>query len=142
MFTFSPEQGLWGLFASAFISATILPGSSEFVLVGLITKYPDTVWNAVAVATVGNTFGGLTSYWLGRLFPNKVESRALAWVRRYGAWSLLLSWVPLIGDALCIAAGWQRFNVWLCTLSMAIGKLFRYVMIAGGWAWFATTFLK
>lgn len=142
MFTFSPEQGLWGLFASAFISATILPGSSEMVLIGLISKYPDTVWNAVAVATVGNTLGGLTSYWLGRLFPNKVERRALAWVRRYGAWSLLLSWVPLIGDALCIAAGWLRFNVWLCTLLMAIGKLFRYVVVAGGWAWFATTFLQ
>ena len=68
MFTFSPEQGLWGLFASAFISATILPGSSELVLVGLITKYPDTVWVAVTIATVGNTLGGLTSYWLGRLF--------------------------------------------------------------------------
>ena len=54
MFEFSPESGLWGLFASAFISATLLPGSSEIVLVGLLTKYPELLWTAIAVATIGN----------------------------------------------------------------------------------------
>ena len=84
MFDFSPEAGLWGLLASAFISATILPGSSEVVLVALLAKYPDTFWIAIAVATVGNTLGGVSSYWLGRLLPNKAEGRAIAWVKRYG----------------------------------------------------------
>ena len=105
MFDFSPEAGLWGLFASAFVSATILPGSSEVVLVVLLAKYPDTFWTAIAVATVGNTLGGV-------------------------------SWVPVIGDALCVAAGWLRFNAWLCMLLLAVGKLLRYVLIAGGWVWF------
>ena len=136
MFDFSSEAGLWGLFASAFVSATILPGSSEVVLVVLLAKYPDTFWTAIAVATVGNTLGGVSSYWLGRLLPKKAEGRAIAWVKRYGVWSLLLSWVPVIGDALCVAAGWLRFNAWLCMLLLAVGKLLRYVLIAGGWVWF------
>jgi membrane protein YqaA with SNARE-associated domain len=100
MFEFSPESGLWGLFASAFISATLLPGSSEIVLVGLLTKYPELLWTAIAVATVGNTCGGVTSYWLGRLFPNKAEGKAIEWLKKYGMWSLLFSWVPLFGDVL------------------------------------------
>ena len=141
MFEFSPEAGLWGLFASAFVSATILPGSSEVVLIGLLAKYPDTFWAAIAVATVGNTLGGVSSYWLGRLLPNKAEGRAIGWARRYGMWSLLFSWVPVIGDALCVAAGWLRFNAWTCTLLLTIGKLFRYLLVAGGWAWVAKTFL-
>ena len=136
MFDFSPEAGLWGLFASAFVSATILPGSSEVVLVGVLAKYPDTFWTAIAVATVGNTLGGVSSYWLGRLLPKKAEGRAFAWVKRYGVWSLLLSWVPVIGDALCVAAGWLRFNAWLSMLLLAVGKLLRYVLIAAGWVWF------
>ena len=141
MFEFSPEAGLWGLFASAFVSATILPGSSEVVLIGLLSTYPDTFWTAIAVATVGNTLGGVSSYWLGRLIPSRAEGRAIVWVRRYGIWSLLFSWVPVIGDALCVAAGWLRFNAWTCTLLLAIGKLFRYLLIAGGWAWFAQSLL-
>ncbi len=139
MFTFSPETGLWGLFASAFISATILPGSSEVVLIGLLSKYPELLWTAIAVATVGNTCGGVTSYWMGRLLPNKAEGRAIEWLKKYGMWSLLFSWVPLFGDALCVAAGWMRFNVWKCMVLFAIGKLFRYLLVAGGWTWFLST---
>ncbi len=136
MFEFSAEAGLWGLFASAFVSATILPGSSEVVLLALLAKHPQTFWLAIFVATVGNTLGGLTSYWLGRLLPKRAEHRALAWFSRYGAWSLLLTWVPVIGDALCVAAGWLRVNVWWATLLIAVGKLVRYVVVAGGWVWF------
>ena len=139
MFEFSPDAGLWGLFASAFISATLLPGSSEVVLVGLLTKYPDLLWTAIAVATVGNTCGGVTSYWLGRLFPNKAEGKAVAWLKKYGLWTLLFSWVPLFGDALCVAAGWMRFNFWACMALFAVGKLFRYLLVAGGWTWFLST---
>ena len=141
MFEFSPEAGLWGLFASAFVSATILPGSSEVVLVGLLAKYPAPFWAAIAVATIGNTLGGVSSYYLGRLLPNKAEGRAIAWAKRYGVWSLLFSWLPVVGDALCVAAGWLRFNAWMCSLALAVGKLIRYLLVAGGWAWFAKTFL-
>ncbi len=130
---FSPATGLWGLFASAFVSATILPGNSEIVLVAVLAKFPRLFWESIAVATVGNTLGGMTSYAIGRLFPNKVEVKALAWLRRYGEWLLLLSWVPLVGDALCVAAGWLRVNPWLALLMLAVGKCARYLLLALGW---------
>jgi membrane protein YqaA with SNARE-associated domain len=76
---------------------------------------------------------------MGRLLPNKAEGRAIEWLKKYGMWSLLFSWVPLFGDALCVAAGWMRFNVWKCMLLFAIGKLFRYLLVAGGWTWFLST---
>lgn len=137
MFDFSAEAGLWGLAASAFLSATLLPGNSEVVLVGVLAKYPQLFWPAIAAATVANTLGGMTSYAIGRLFPNKIDGRAINWLKRYGEWALLLSWVPLIGDALCLAAGWVRVNVWLALAMMALGKFVRYLAIAGGLAWFA-----
>jgi membrane protein YqaA with SNARE-associated domain len=144
MFEFSPEAGLWGLFFAAFISATVLPGGSEVVLVGVLAKYPDSFWQAIGVATIGNTLGGLTSYWIGRRLPEGKglgKGKAVEWLRKYGVWSLLFSWIPLFGDALCVAAGWLRINVWISIALFAIGKLFRYFLVAGGWAWFAATFL-
>ena len=146
MFELSPDAGLWGLFAAAFMAATVLPGGSEVVLIALITKYPDLYWTAIAVATLGNTLGGMTSYALGRLVPNRVmkttKSRAIDWLNKYGQWALLMSWVPLIGDALCVAAGWLRFNIWTSLAMLAVGKFIRYVAVAGGWAWFSATFLN
>jgi membrane protein YqaA with SNARE-associated domain len=97
------------------------------------------LWSAIAVATVGNTCGGITSYWLGRLFPNKAEGKAIEWLKKYGMWALLFSWVPLFGDALSVAAGWMRFNFWACMALFAVGKLFRYLLVAGGWTWFLST---
>ncbi len=150
MYEFSADAGLWGLFASAFVSATILPGSSEVMLVGLLAKYPDLYSQAIAVATVGNTLGGMTSYALGRFIPNRApenaeagaQIRAMAWLKKYGQWALLLSWPPLVGDALCVAAGWLRYELWGCLVLMAIGKLLRYWLIAGGWIWFSNAMLK
>lgn len=136
---FSPDAGLWGLFISAFVSATILPGNSEFVMVAVLAKFPNLFWETIVVATIGNTMGGMTSYAIGRIVPNKAESRALGWMRRYGEWALLFSWVPVIGDALCVAAGWLRINAWLALLMLLIGKCARYLVIAGGWAWMSST---
>ena len=122
---------LWGLAASAFLSSTLLPGSSEIVLVALVLSSPELAWPAVAVATAANTLGGLTSYAVGRLLPRpNVASRALAIARRYGAPALLLSWVPVVGDALCVASGWLRQSVIGAAIAIAIGKLVRYVAIA------------
>lgn len=139
MFEFSPDTGLWGLFASAFIGATFLPGGSEIVLITLLQKYPDLFSSAILIATVGNTLGGMTSYGLGRLVPNRVTNktggRAVLWLNKYGYWALLLSWVPFVGDALCMAAGWLRFNVWIALLMIALGKFARYFVVASGWAW-------
>ncbi len=142
MFDFSAEAGLWGLFVSAFVSATILPGNSEVVLLAVLAKHAELFWEAILVATFGNTLGGMTSYAIGRLVPNKAEGRAIAWVRRYGEWALLLSWLPLIGDGLCIAAGWLRLPPALVLLMMAIGKCARYLVLAGGWAWMAPQFFN
>ena len=136
---FSPDTGLWGLFISAFVSATILPGNSEIIMVAVLAKFPNLFWETIVVATIGNTMGGMTSYAIGRVVPNKVERKALGWMRRYGEWALLLSWVPVIGDALCVAAGWFRINPWLALVMLAIGKCARYLVIAGGWAWMSST---
>jgi membrane protein YqaA with SNARE-associated domain len=131
-------NGLIGLFASSFLAATLLPGGSELVFAGLLMSGATTLWPALGVATLGNTLGGLSSYLIGRLVPapkqlppeRKWQARALAWVRRHGSPILLLSWVPLIGDALCVAAGWLRVNAWRATLFIAIGKFVRYWVLA------------
>jgi membrane protein YqaA with SNARE-associated domain len=143
MFEFSPEAGLWGLFFAAFISATLLPGGAEVVLVAQLHQHPDSLWLALAVATAGNTLGGLTSYLIGRLVPNKgkVNPKAMAYLHRYGYWALLFSWIPLFGDALCLAAGWLRLNPLFALPLYAVGKLFRLAAVAGGWTWFQQSIL-
>ena len=124
------DASLLGLLASAFVSSTILPGNSEIVLVAVL-KAGASAPTAVAVATVGNTLGGMTTYALGRLLPSRLpEGRAIARVRRFGAAALLLSWLPFAGDALCAAAGWLRLNWLACALAMALGKAARYVVVA------------
>ncbi len=129
---------LWLLFGSAFVSATLLPGNSEAALLVFLHNFPNATLRAVAFATVGNTLGGLTSYWIGRLLPSRQEeSRALALLQRFGTPALLLSWVPVIGDVLCVGAGWLRLGAGRATLFMAAGKGLRYAVLAAGW--FAVT---
>ena len=132
MFEWSGQAGLAALFASAFVSATVLPGNSEIVLVAVLKAFPERFAQAIALATLGNTLGGLTTYGVGRLLPQRKvpDGRALAWVRRYGAVALLLSWVPVVGDALCAAAGWLRVPLWSSALALLLGKLARYLAVA------------
>ena len=124
------DASLWTLFASAFLSATLLPGNSELVLIVVLLEGA-ALWSAILVATVGNTLGGVTSFAVGHVFPSvKIDAKAIAHVRRWGAPILLLSWVPLVGDALCVAAGWLRLP-WLPSLAaLALGKFVRYLVIA------------
>jgi membrane protein YqaA with SNARE-associated domain len=123
--------GLGALFLSSFLAATLLPGGSELVFAGVLASGTATLWPALAVATVGNTLGGMSSYLLGRLVPDKkIGVKVVESVRRRGAAVLLLSWVPLIGDALCVAAGWLRLNPWWSVLFIALGKFARYCVIA------------
>ena len=121
---------LWTLFASSFLAATLLPGGSEAVLFAVLKSRPDALWQALAIATVGNTLGGLTSYGIGRLVPPTKPMKGLATLQRYGSPVLLLSWVPLIGDPLCVAAGWLRINAALAAAFIAVGKFARYALIA------------
>lgn len=125
-----PDAGLAALFASSFLSATLLPGGSELVLAGVLTLRPEQLVAALALATVGNTLGGMTTWGLARLLPRKADTSRLGWVRRHGAPILLLSWAPVIGDALCAAAGWLRLPALACAGWMAVGKFTRYALVA------------
>ena len=124
------STGLWALFASSFLAATLLPGGSEVVLYGVLQVHPEMRWTAIGVATLGNTLGALTSYALGRLIARAKPMRGAALLQRYGSPVLLLSWVPFIGDPLCVAAGWLRVNAAAATFFIAAGKLARYVVVA------------
>lgn len=117
------------MFLASFLAATVVPFSSEAVLFGYLQLHPGNAALAVALATVGNTAGGMTSYLLGRFFPRKALPH-LELVRKYGAPATLFAWLPLVGDALCVAAGWLRVN-WLAALGfMAAGRLARYLAVA------------
>ncbi|UCH49622.1 MAG: DedA family protein [Betaproteobacteria bacterium] len=123
--------GLGALFVSSFLAATLLPGGSEVVFSALLLSGSVSVGAALVVATLGNTLGGLSTYLIGRLVPDrKTDARMIAWLRRWGAPVLLLSWLPLIGDALCLAAGWLRVHVLSATLFIAAGKGVRYWILA------------
>ncbi len=124
------DASLWALFTSSFLAATLLPGGSELALVAVLKMHPNQYWLALGVATLGNTLGGLSSYFIGRVIPQKQSLRGLPALKKYGSPALLLSWVPVIGDPLCVAAGWLRFNFLLAALFIALGKFARYWVIA------------
>ena len=129
------EASLWTLFAGSLLAATLLPGGSEAVLFGVLKLHSGLFWPALAVATLGNTLGGMSSYLLGRLLPKRAPrtrwaERAVAWTRRYGSAALLAAWVPLIGDPLCVAAGWLRLPWPAVAAFMLLGKLARYLAVA------------
>jgi len=125
-----PDAGLAALFASSFLAATLLPGGSELVLAGVLSLRPEQLAPALAVATVGNTLGGMSTWALARALPQRADTSRLERVRRHGAPILLLSWAPVVGDALCAAAGWLRLPWLPCLLWMAAGKLLRYALVA------------
>jgi len=179
----SDTASLLSLFISSFLAATLLPGGSEAALFAVLKAYPETLWYALVLASIGNTLGGMVIFGMGWLLPQtqqlkhveKVRPRHggaepsdagvaashllmkrlairlgrqnsaaeslvipqtagfasnVSKVRRYGTPALLLAWAPLIGDALCLAAGWLRLNPWQAMLFMAIGKFSRYGLIA------------
>ena len=121
---------LLSLFFGSFFAATLLPGGSEAVLFGVLKSYPETLWPALLIATTGNTLGGMVSFGMGWLLPQTQQLKHVEKLRRYGTPALLLAWVPLVGDALCLAAGWLRLNWWQAALFMALGKFARYWVIA------------
>ncbi|MDD5581406.1 MAG: DedA family protein [Methylobacter sp.] len=132
--------GIWGLFLSAFISSTIAPGGSEAVLAYMVTTGQYQIEQLIAVASIGNTLGALTTWGLGvlaakkfpaaRFLPEK-KQKALDVVRRRGVWALFFSWLPIIGDALCFAGGWLKLPFLPACLIILSGKFIRYAVI--GW---------
>ncbi|MBP3762465.1 MAG: DedA family protein [Bacteroidales bacterium] len=133
--------GLLGLFLVCLLSATIVPFSSEAIVAGaLALGYAP--WAIVVVASLGNTAGGMISFymgwlckweWLERWFKvkrGKIE-RFRSHIEKYGVWAALLTWLPIVGDPLAIAMGFMRLNpLWTC-LIMLIGKALRYVVTTG-----------
>ncbi len=135
-----------GLFFSALTSATILPGSSEAALLTILAAGQGTAVPLVVVATVGNVLGSLVNWVLGYFFSGfrgrrwisnekSVYNRAVAWYDRYGSWSLLLSWLPVIGDPLTVAAGALRINLIRFLVLVSLGKFARYAFIVATFMW-------
>jgi membrane protein YqaA with SNARE-associated domain len=130
------------LFSVAFVAATILPAQSELGLAALILSGDLAVWSLVLVASLGNTLGAVVNWVLGRSidrfgrkrwFPaseSQIEGAA-RWYSRWGRWSLLLSWMPIGGDALTVVAGILREPLPTFVLLVGIAKTLRYLAVAG-----------
>jgi membrane protein YqaA with SNARE-associated domain len=135
--------GYGGLFLLCFAAATFFPAQSEIGRAGLILIGDYSLPLLLAVASAGNTLGSVVNWILGRFvdrfsdrkwFPisQKQMDRACGWYRKYGQWSLLLSWAPFIGDPLTFAAGILREPFWMFFLLVAVAKTGRYLVVA--WA--------
>lgn len=159
-----PQFGLSSVFVVSFVSATLIPLGSEPAVYGMVKLRPDLFWPIIAVATVGNTLGGIVDYWMGRGAewmlerrlnldehglpftpapvdgtdarpPGRWHQRAVRWMERFGPFGCVLGWLPGIGDPLCAVAGWLRLPFWPCVLWMGIGKCLRYVAMTAGLVW-------
>ena len=129
------------LFLSAFGAATLLPLQSEAVLVALLLAGQHPLWALLLVATLGNALGSWVNWLLGRSIEHYRERRwfpvsparlqqAQAWYARYGRWSLLLSWMPVIGDPLTLVAGVMRERLWIFLAIVTLAKASRYTLLA------------
>ena len=128
----TPSGSLVSLFAAAFLAATIVPLSSEAALFAVLQLHTDLYWPALLVATAGNTLGGMSSYLIGRYIGTRKPLEQLGRVQRYGAPALVLAWLPLVGDGLCIAAGWLKLNWAAVAAWQMLGRLLRYLVVAQG----------
>jgi membrane protein YqaA with SNARE-associated domain len=135
----SPQAGLWGLWLSAFLSATVLPGTSEVVMSALVTAYPQLAWWSFWVALSGNVLGSLLSFGMGlagrlgyeRFQRLRVDERhpMVLRLRRIGPPALVLSAVPFVGDMIVLAAGWFRLPFWRSLFWITVGKAVRYALL-------------
>ena len=127
----APAVGLTSVFIVSFVSATLVPLGSEPAVFAVVKANAALFWPAIGVATVGNTLGGAFDYLLGYrakvAFARERQTRWFGWLARYGAKTMLLSWVPGIGDPLCTLAGWLHLPFWPSIAYMAVGKFVRYV---------------
>ena len=135
------DTSLFVLASTAFLAATILPVSSEVVLAVIVAAAPEALWTPILVATAGNTAGAAVNWALGRFFLHYRErrwfpvsehqlDRASRWFQRYGVWSLLFAWLPVVGDPLTLVAGLLRVRFWIFLPLVAVGKGARYVVLA------------
>lgn len=130
------DASLGGLFLSAFVSATLAPGGSEAVLAYLLSRHEIAAPWLLGVATLGNVLGALTTWGMGFLAARGMGvalsgkyAKALESVRRWGWPLLLFSWLPVVGDGFCFAAGWLRLSFPASVVAIALGKFARYAAI-------------
>jgi membrane protein YqaA with SNARE-associated domain len=148
-----PEIGLASVLLISFISATLLPLGSEPAVFAAVKAAPNMFWALIWVATIGNTLGGMVDYWIGfgarqviaadkpvpallssdpvirNNYAAQRSTRWFSWLERYGARTMLLAWLPGIGDPICTLAGWLRLPFWPSIGYMAIGKFLRYLLL-------------
>ena len=133
------EYGYWGLFFASFLAATVLPFSSEAMLVALLVGGGNP-YTLLIVSTAGNWLGGMSSYYIGYLGNwNWIEKKLKIkestitkwnfWLNKYGSYLAFLCWVPIIGDPLAVALGLWKSNIYAVSIFMFIGKLLRYAVV-------------
>lgn len=136
---------LFSLFTVAFLAATFLPLSSEVYFLALLSSGVEP-FALVLWASLGNTLGAAVNWWLGRIARGKVQwvttrswlrineediDRASRSFQRFGKWSLLFAWMPIVGDALTLVAGLARVPLWQLIVLAGTGKTLRYLSLAG-----------
>jgi membrane protein YqaA with SNARE-associated domain len=128
-----PEVGLTSVFLISFISATLLPFGSEPTVFAVISANPSLYWKVIALATLGNSLGGVVDYAIGyyakQTFAAERSSKWFVWLQRFGAKTMLLAWLPGIGDPMCTLAGWLKLPFWPSVMYMTIGKFLRYISL-------------
>lgn len=133
------SYGPWGMFLSAFLAGSILPFSSEAIMVALLAL-GGSPWLLLLTASAGNTLGGVSCYcvgriaspeWLQRTFriKDKHMQRARALVSRWGAWMGFLCWVPILGDAILVTLGIMRSHPLATNVTMLVGRTLRYAVV-------------
>lgn len=135
-----PQYGLSTVFLVAFLSATMLPMVSEPVVFGLVTINPSLFWPTMLVATAGSSLGSAVNWWMGygsvqlaqRMGSSFAHSQALHWLAKLGPKACLLAWVPIVGDPLCLLAGWLKMPFWRCLAYIVSGKFVKYVLMTAG----------
>ena len=135
-----PQYGLSTVFLVAFLSATLVPMASEPVVFGLVTLRPSLFWPTMLVATAGSSLGSAVNWWMGygsvqlaqRMESSFAHTKALQWLAKLGPKACLLAWVPLVGDPLCLLAGWLKMPFWRCLFYIVLGKYVKYVLMTAG----------
>lgn len=140
---FFVQWGYWGLFVGSFIAGSVIPLSSEAILVVCVGPLHLDPWICLWAALAGNVAGGMTCYWMGHL--GKMEwiekychvkkeklDRASAWVHKRGAWMAFFAFIPILGSAITVALGLLRANVWGTVAAMSVGKWLRYSAVIWG----------
>lgn len=125
----------WILFLSALLSSTLLPGGSEALLIWNVLEKPESWFQYLLLASLGNIIGSMITFGMGwliaarfpaNMFNKPSQLKAHHWIKRFGVWVLLFAWLPVIGDPLCLVAGWLRLSPGLSLLLISLGKMLRY----------------